>query len=160
MLPTIDRAPRRSRYSSATRGFRRPTDSRSATRVSPRSTVTSTCFFTKWCSFLDLEARPEALVRARGAPLRVDRLQEAEGQESGQHRRAAVAHERQRDAGDGHDPERHAHVDEDLEEQHADDTAGAPTSTSVRATAPSANRPAKWRHDVPATNRTASAMTM
>src|SRR6059036_2652079 len=141
MLPTIDRAPRRSRYSSATRGLRRPTDSRSATRVSPRSTVTSTCLFTKWCSFLDLEARPEALVRARGAPLRVDRLQEAEGQEGGQHRRAAVAHERQRDAGDGHDPERHAHVDEDLEEQHADDTAGDQRSEQVLRDGEDAQRP-------------------
>src|SRR3954452_16573762 len=102
MFPTIDRAPRRSRYSSAMRGLRRPTVSMSATRVSPRSTLTSTCFFTKSCSFCDLEAGPEALVRARGAPLRVDRLQEAEGEKGGQHRRAAIAHERQRDAGDGH----------------------------------------------------------
>src|SRR3954454_12433561 len=121
MLPTMDRAPRRSRYSSATRGLRRPTDSMSATRVSPRSTLTRTCFFTKIGFLLNLEAGPEALVRACGAPLRVDRLQEAEGQKGGQHRGAAVTHKRQRDAGDGHDPERHADVDEHLEEQHPHD---------------------------------------
>src|SRR3954467_762260 len=123
MLPTMDRAPRRSRYSSATRGFLRPTDSSSATRVSPRSTLTSTCFFTSR-GFLDLEAWPEALVRAGGAPLRVDRLQEAEGQEGGEHRRAAIAHERQCDARDGHDPEGHADVDEDLEQEHPHHAAG------------------------------------
>src|SRR3954451_22729545 len=130
MLPTMDRAPRRSRQRSATRGFLRPTVSNSATRVSPRSTLTSTCFFTL-SGFLVLEAGPEALVRARGAPLREDRLQEAKGQESGEHRRAPVAHERQRDAGDGHDPEVHADVDEDLEEQHPDDTAGDQRSEQV-----------------------------
>src|SRR4029077_21081356 len=117
MLPTMDRPPRRSRYSSATRGLRRPPDSSRATRVSPRSTLTSTCFFTK--GSLDLEAGPKALVRACGAPLRVDRLQEAEGQKGGEHRRAAITHERQRDARDRHDPQRHPDVDEDLEQQHA-----------------------------------------
>src|ERR1700733_1602427 len=68
MFPTIERAPRRSRYSSATwypaaglAGLRRrrvlvdfdavlraatdPAASNSATRVSPRSTLTNTCFF-------------------------------------------------------------------------------------------------------------------
>src|SRR6185436_13286796 len=140
MLPTMDRAPRRSRYSSATRGLRRPADSSSATRVSPRSTLTSTCFFTSR-GFLDLEAWPEALVRACRAPLRVDRLQEAEGQEGGEHRRAAIAHERQRDAGDGHDPEGHADVDEDLEQDHADDSAGDQRSEQVLRDGENAQRP-------------------
>src|ERR1700749_1686857 len=65
MLPTIDRLPRRSRYSSAMwypaaglvclrrrdvevlglRAATVPVASSSATRVSPRSTLTSTCFF-------------------------------------------------------------------------------------------------------------------
>src|SRR3712207_8280327 len=102
----------------------------SATRVSPRSTLTSTCFFTCGCP-CGSEAGPEALVRARGAPLRVDRLQEAEGQKGRDDRRAAVAHERQRDAGDGHDPEVHADVDEDLEEEDADDATGDECSEQV-----------------------------
>src|SRR5271167_3772416 len=82
MLPTIDRAPRRSRYSSATwypavrlAGLRRrrvepdaglraatvPVASSSATRVSPRSTLTSTCFFNCLSVlYLKLGAAPES----------------------------------------------------------------------------------------------------
>src|SRR5829696_8673634 len=118
MLPTIERLPRRSRYSSATRypsvglALRRPRPrvglasgvpvaSRSATRVSPRSTLTMTCFFTLKAL---LEGEDAALEGSRCAPLRVDRLQQADGQECGEHRRSAVAQEGQRDAGDGHDP--------------------------------------------------------
>src|ERR671938_642716 len=139
MLPTIERAPRRSKYSSATRqsvavsGARRrprrglaaegvPVASISATRVSPRSTLTSTCFFTEVLPFL--EAQAPAPQRSGGPPLRVDGLQEADRQERGDHRRPSVAHERERDAGDGHDPYGHADVDEYLEQEHRDDEPG------------------------------------
>src|SRR3954470_20134364 len=61
---------------------------------------------------------------ARDAPATVDREQHAHRREVGDHRRAADAHERQRDAGDRRNPHRHAHVDEDLEEQPDDDPAG------------------------------------
>src|SRR5271154_5860846 len=210
MLPTIERPPRRSRYSSAIRypaagppvrlrgpATLRPVEearkaagvplaSRSATRVSARSTLTSTCFFNliqsfgigkgraprvwtaderarcrwvrarptggrrhrgtmigaraetrrrqgrtlrgagglagwrgvlggHWC----LVAQYAALQRLRGARLDVDRLQQAHRQQGGDHRRAAVAHERQRDAGNWHDPNGHSHVDENLEHQHS-----------------------------------------
>src|SRR5437660_685315 len=89
MLPTIEREPRRSRYSSATLypavgrvDLRRlrprdptvPDASSSATRVSPRSTLTSTCFF-NFQSFVKLDrAHPRggavmvaALTRLGGA---------------------------------------------------------------------------------------------
>src|SRR3954454_20676200 len=140
MLPTRERLPRRSRYSSPTRypavGFalRRPRPPRaglaagvpvassSATRVSPRSTLTMTCFFT--CVVVLLESQDAALQRCSRAPLRVDRLQQANGQESCQDRGSPVAEEGQWDPGDWHDPHVHADVDEDLEHQHRDDAAG------------------------------------
>src|SRR5580765_4739541 len=102
MLPTIDRLPRRSRYSSATRhrflAVRRefacdgvPDASSSATRVSPRSTLTSTCFF----KVRTLSVGQDATLQGRGGPaLHVDRLQEAEGQQGCDDRAAAIAHER------------------------------------------------------------------
>src|SRR5436190_23843556 len=113
MLPTMDRAPRRSKYSSATRqsvavsGARRrprrgfaaegvPVASISATRVSPRSTLTRTCFFTEFLPFL--EAQAPAPQRSGGSPPRVDGLQEADGQARGDHRRSSVAHAGEREA--------------------------------------------------------------
>ena len=77
------------------------------------------------------KVRHAALVGSRSAALRVDRLQQADGQEGGEHRGAAVAEQRQRDAGDGHDPDVHADVDEDLEQQHRDDAAGDQRAVEV-----------------------------
>src|ERR1700733_1549064 len=90
MFPTIERAPRRSRYSSATlypaaglAGRRRrrvaglagvlraatvPVASSSATRVSPRSTLTKTCFFNAHsvlCGKLGKFAEEARALRAR-----------------------------------------------------------------------------------------------
>src|ERR1700742_3304832 len=82
MLPTIERLPLRSRYSSATRyslvaGLRRrreavlapdvrddgvPLASSIATRVSPRSTLTNTCFFNCLQSFGKLCGLPAVAV--------------------------------------------------------------------------------------------------
>ena len=57
-----------------------PVASSSATRVSPRSTLTSTCFFTVCL----LSVGEHAALECRGGPaLHIDRLQEAEGQQSG-----------------------------------------------------------------------------
>src|SRR4030088_3041300 len=85
MFPTIERAPRRSMYNSAIRNpalgsaFLRlgrmvdlaaglPVASRSATRVSAPSTLTSTCFFT-WVFFLyRLSARPLKAEAIRASP--------------------------------------------------------------------------------------------
>ena len=64
-----------------------PAASSIATRVSPRSTVTSTCFSRR---FLIGRRRPGPCSR-RLARLRVDRLQQADGQERDEHRRAAEA---------------------------------------------------------------------
>ena len=47
-----------------------------------------------------------------------DALEDAQAEGDAHQRRAAVGDERQRDARDGHDPEDHADVDQDLEEQH------------------------------------------
>src|SRR3954463_5840453 len=132
MLPTMERCPRRSRYSSATRqSFLAgraclplvgcPVASSSATRVSPRSTLTNTCFLKR--GFLSIGQ--DAALECRGGPaLRIDRLQQAEGQQSCDDRTAAIAHERQWDAGDRRDPDGHPDVDEDLEHQHRDDAPG------------------------------------
>src|SRR3954449_4036490 len=140
MLPTMERLQGRWSYASATGypavGFalRRPRPPRaglaagvpvassSATRVSPRSTLTITCFFT--CVVVLLESQDAALERCSRAPLRVDRLQQADGQESCQYRGSPVAEEGKRDPGDRHDPHVHADVHEDLEHQHRDDAAG------------------------------------
>src|SRR5664280_1195287 len=211
MLPTIERPPRRSMYSSAMRypasgalaprlralafaaedlaagaadlraveegGAGVPLASRSATRVSARSTLTSTCFFnvnqsfgigwgrarcgrapamqapSRWAQgpwagmnadgraqlrdvvvarlggltvwrevrgvHRCLLAQDAALQRLRGARLDVNRLQQADRQQCRDHRRAAIAHERQRDAGNGHDPNSHSHVDKDLKHEHS-----------------------------------------
>ena len=53
----------------------------------------------------------------------MDREQHAHRREVRDHRGAADAHERQRDAGDRRDAHRHADVHEDLEEQRDDDAA-------------------------------------
>src|SRR3954463_7389221 len=102
MLPTMERCPRRSRYSSATRqSFLTgraclpfvgcPGASSSATRVSPRSTLTNTCFLKTKV----LSVSKYAAFECRGGPaLRIDRLQQAEGQQSGDDRTAAITHER------------------------------------------------------------------
>src|SRR5438067_7298467 len=142
MLPTIDRAPRRSRYSSATRypaaGFLRrrmaallagcPDASISATRVSPRSTLTSTCFRTKW-SLLNGQS---ATLGPCGHPcLDVDGLQDADRHQRDDHRGPAVAHERQGHSGDGHDADGHSDVDEDPEHEHRDDAAGDQCAVEV-----------------------------
>src|SRR4029450_10379987 len=51
-------------------------------------------------------------------PTHVHVEHQPDGDPRGDDRRSAVAHERQGDAGDGHDPHGHAHVLEDLEHQH------------------------------------------
>src|SRR3954447_21472173 len=76
-----------------------------ATRVSPRSTVTSTCFFKAIPHVLE-DGGP-SLPRCGVARLRVDRLQKADGQECDEHRRAAEAQKWCRDARDRHDPDGH-----------------------------------------------------
>src|SRR5205085_68834 len=53
----------------------------------------------------------------------VYRLEQPDREQVGDHRRAADADERERDAGDRRDPDRHADVDEDLEQERADDPA-------------------------------------
>src|SRR5690349_6204606 len=51
----------------------------------------------------------------------VHALDDAERQRDADQRRAAMADERQRDAGDRHDPEHHADVHEQLEQEHRRD---------------------------------------
>jgi hypothetical protein len=68
----------------------------------------------------------------------VDVLQQPDGEHAGEHRRAAVRHERQGDAGDRHDPQAHADVLEGLEAEPAGDAGGATrpkTSSAARAIA-------------------------
>src|SRR5829696_5983622 len=147
MFPTMERLPRRSRYSSATRkpaaaSFLRPradgafvrlsgcpVASSSATRVSPRSTLTSTCLRIWWCG--PSGSGDASLVGRRRAALRVDRLQQADGDESGQDRRASVGHQRERDTRDGHDPDVHPDVHEHLKHEYRDDSCREQGSIEV-----------------------------
>src|SRR5918998_5462706 len=166
MLPTIERRPRRSTYSSAVRhaapfapsaappppsrprpprrrrpppelfepsapgAWGSPSASRMATLVSPRSTATSTCFFTFDVQLLD-RGQLACFGELRRARLRVDRLEQTEREKGHENRRAAVAHERQGHAGDRHDPDGHADVDEDLKHQHRGDAAGDERAVQV-----------------------------
>src|SRR5262249_25722986 len=60
--------------------------------------------------------RPPSAEAAQG-----DAGDEADGSEGGDRARTAVAHERERDPGHRHDPHRHAHVLEDLEDEQRED---------------------------------------
>jgi len=51
----------------------------------------------------------------------LDTEHQSDGQHVEQKRRASVANERQRNAGDRHKPDHHADVLEDLEDEHGDD---------------------------------------
>src|SRR5918997_1701389 len=101
-----------------------------ATLVSPRSTATSTCFFTFDVQLLD-RGQLACFGELRRARLRVDRLEQPEREKGHENRRAAVAHERQGHAGDRHDPDGHADVDEDLKHQHRGDAAGDERAVQV-----------------------------
>ena len=69
--------------------------------------------------------RPVGQRRDRSATAaQVDVLQQPDGEQVGEHRRPAVGHERQRQPGHRHDPERHPDVDEALEGEPADDAGG------------------------------------
>src|SRR3954454_3420741 len=59
------------------------------------------------------------------------RLQDANCHKGDDYRGAAVAHEGQRYSRDGHDPDGHADVDEDLEHQHRGDSAHDQRSVQV-----------------------------
>ena len=54
----------------------------------------------------------------------VDALEDAEARRHADEGRSAVGHEWQRDAGDGHDPEDHPDIDDELEEDHRCDAGG------------------------------------
>ena len=61
----------------------------------------------------------------------MDVLQQAERDQGGEHRGAAVRHQRQRYAGHGHDPETHADVLERLEAEPAGDPSSGKPSEQV-----------------------------
>src|SRR5439155_5437330 len=82
-----------------------------------------------------MSAAPE-----RGAA-RVNREQHADGDEVGDHRRAADRDERQRDARDGCDPHRHPDVDEDLKQERDDDPAGDDRRKEVARNRDDSQRP-------------------
>src|SRR5882757_10806690 len=132
MLPTIERRPRRSMYSSATfAGEPFAFASSTATRVSPRSADTKIVFFICSAQFrIDTHARPstEGSPREPSPPaetrLDVDALQNSNRQEGSEHGGPSVTHHRQGDARDGHDAEAHSDVDEHLEQQLDGDAAG------------------------------------
>src|ERR671924_2401781 len=120
MLPTIDRWPRRSTYSSATfqsplaldRDRRRPPPlpvpllSTTATRVSPASTETSMRFFKCSPRREGLPACQQVRPALGGEPrLDVDALQEPDRHEGDDHGRSSEAHQRQGDAGHRHYPD-------------------------------------------------------
>ena len=62
----------------------------------------------------------------------VDRLQDPHRRQVRDHRRAADRDERQRDAGDRRDADRHADVDEDLEDEREHEPAGDDRAEQVR----------------------------
>ncbi len=66
-------------------------------------------------------APPTAAGPRLGEPPHVDALQHPDRGEAQQDRRAPVGQERQRDAGDRHDPDHHPHVHEHLDREHRRD---------------------------------------
>src|SRR5215211_3625282 len=69
-------------------------------------------------------ATPGSALAAVGRAADVDREQDAHRGQVRDHRRAADADERQRDARDRRDPHRHTDVDADLEQERERDAAG------------------------------------
>src|SRR5438552_2122857 len=108
-LPTIERCPRRSTYSSVRR-----LPSCTATRVSVSPALTTIRLPTaapRW------RARRRRSARPRGVSLELphpDREEEAERRQGDEHRGPAVAHERQRYPDHGQEPRDHPHVDQHL----------------------------------------------
>src|SRR6185437_15497249 len=139
MLPTIERRPRRSMYSSATAAWEPfAFASSTATRVSPRSADTRIVFFICSAQFrIGRHARSstEGSPREPSLPaetrLDVDALKDSNRQEGSEHGGPSVTHHRQRNARDGHDAEVHPDVDEHLEQELDGDTAGDQDSVSV-----------------------------
>src|SRR5580692_12960521 len=64
-------------------------------------------------------------------PLGVYIKQNADARKAGQHRRTSKGNERERDAGDRHDADRHADVNQDMKEEHADQSGGEQKTETV-----------------------------
>ena len=107
--------PRRLRYSNQA----------SASSISSSSSASVVCRASarRSCARPPPDGLPAAAGPGLASPRDVNRQQHADRDQVRDHRRAADAHERKRDARDRRDADRHADVDEDLEEERDDDPA-------------------------------------